>query len=120
MIGAHLRWFAAFGAHVADILHEVGVPYCEGGVMAKNAPWRGSVATWHNRIDHWIMRSNPKDLLSVDIFDLRTVHGDGGLAVAVRAGRFRRRRGPGRFRQASGRGCRRSHESEIVRRHPHQ
>ena len=83
------RWFAAFGAHVADILHEVGVPYCKGGVMAKNAPWRGSVATWRNRIDHWIMRSSPGDLLFVDIFfDLRAVHGDGSLAVAVRQAAF--------------------------------
>ncbi|MFZ2160474.1 MAG: DUF294 nucleotidyltransferase-like domain-containing protein [Bradyrhizobium sp.] len=83
------RWFAALGAHVADILHEVGVPYCKGGVMAKNAAWRGSVATWRNRIDHWIMRSNPGDLLSVDIFfDLRAVHGDGSLAVAVRQAAF--------------------------------
>jgi len=83
------RWFAALGAHVADILHEVGVPYCKGGVMAKNAAWRGSVATWRNRIDHWIMRSNPADLLSVDIFfDLRAVHGDGSLAVAVRQAAF--------------------------------
>ncbi len=32
----------------------------------------------------WIARSNPADLLSVDIFfDLRGVHGDGGLADAV-------------------------------------
>ena len=40
--------------HVADILHEVGVPYCKGGVMAKNPQWRGSVATWrdaHRRLD---------------------------------------------------------------------
>ncbi|QWG19055.1 CBS domain-containing protein [Bradyrhizobium sediminis] len=83
------RWFAALGAHVADILHEVGVPYCKGGVMAKNAAWRGSVATWRNRIDHWIMRSSPGDLLSVDIFfDLRAVHGDGSLAVTVRQAAF--------------------------------
>jgi DNA polymerase-3 subunit epsilon/CBS domain-containing protein len=53
--------------------------------MAKNAPWRGSVTTWQHRIEHWIARSDPKDILSVDIFfDLRAVHGDGGLAVAVR------------------------------------
>jgi DNA polymerase-3 subunit epsilon/CBS domain-containing protein len=83
------RWFAALGTHVADILHEAGVPYCRGGVMAKNAPWRGSVATWRNRIDHWTMRSDPGDLLSVDIFfDLRAVHGEGGLAVAVRQAAF--------------------------------
>ena len=33
-------WFAEFGRHVADILDEVGVPYCKGGVMACNAEWR--------------------------------------------------------------------------------
>ena len=87
--GEEDRWFAALGTHVADILHEVGVPYCKGGVMARNALWRGSVATWRNRIDHWIMRSSPGDLLSVDIFfDLRAVHGDGGLAIAVRQAAF--------------------------------
>ena len=83
--GEEDRWFAALGTLVADILHEAGVPYCKGGVMASNALWRGSVATWRSRIEHWITRSNPADLLSVDIFyDLRAVHGDGGLAVAVR------------------------------------
>jgi CBS domain-containing protein len=75
------RWFEALGTHVADILHEVGVPYCKGGVMAKNAQWRGTVATWRERIGGWILRSKPRDLLSVDIFfDMRGVHGDVGLA----------------------------------------
>ena len=83
--GEEDRWFAALGVHVADILHEAGVPYCKGGVMAKNPLWRGSLATWRDRIEHWITRSAPEDLLSVDIFfDLRAVSGDGGLAVAVR------------------------------------
>ena len=82
--GPEDRWFAALGAHVADILHEVGVPYCAGGVMAKNAPWRGSLATWRARVRHWISRSNPQDLLCVDIFfDLRGVHGDTGLAATL-------------------------------------
>jgi DNA polymerase-3 subunit epsilon/CBS domain-containing protein len=92
------RWFAALGGLVADILHEVGVPYCKGGVMAKNAPWRGSVATWQDRINHWIVRSNPDDLLSVDIFfDLRAVCGDGGLAVAVRQHAFAAAEGQAAF-----------------------
>lgn len=96
--GAEDRWFAALGAHVADILHEVGVPYCKGGVMAKNAPWRGSVATWRQRIDNWILRSNPADLLSVDIFfDLRAVHGDGSLAVVVRQAAFDAAKGQAAF-----------------------
>ena len=75
------RWFARFGGIVADILHEVGVPYCKGGVMAKNPQWRGSLETWRARVADWIARSNPADLLSVDIFfDLVGVHGDLSLA----------------------------------------
>jgi CBS domain-containing protein len=82
--GSADRWFAAFAIHVADILHEVGVPYCRGGVMAKNPQWRGSVATWRERVADWIRRPNPGDLMSVDIFfDLRAVHGDLGLATAL-------------------------------------
>lgn len=82
--GSEDRWFETFGTHVADILNETGVPYCKGGVMAKNAAWRGSVATWRARTRDWVLRSNPADLLSVDIFfDLRGVHGDLALANAV-------------------------------------
>ena len=86
--GPEDRWFAELGADVADILHEVGVPYCNGGVMARNPAWRGSLATWRERVVGWIDRSRPQDLLSVDIFfDMRGVHGDVGLADAVwRAG----------------------------------
>jgi CBS domain-containing protein len=82
--GSADQWFAALAVHVADILHEVGVPYCRGGVMAKNPQWRGSVATWRERVADWIRRSNPSDLMSVDIFfDLRAGHGEVGLATAL-------------------------------------
>lgn len=82
--GPEDRWFAEYGGHVADILHEVGVPYCTGGVMAKNAPWRGSAALWRERLQDWIGRSSPEDLLAVDIFfDFRAVHGDGALAASL-------------------------------------
>ncbi len=82
--GPEDTWFAALGTHVADILDEVGVPYCTGGVMASNAQWRGSVATWHDRIRDWVGRSSPSDLLAVDIFfDMRGVHGDLAMADAL-------------------------------------
>ena len=65
------------------------MPYCTGGVMAKNPQWRGSLATWHARIDHWVRQSRPQDLLSVDIFfDLRAVHGDGRLVNELWRGAF--------------------------------
>lgn len=82
--GPQDRWFAAFGRAVADTLHEIGVPYCPGGVMAGEPAFRGSLATWRGRIHHWIARATPADLLNVDIFyDFRPVHGDGALAEAL-------------------------------------
>src|SRR5712691_7698896 len=38
------RWFERLATRIADILHDVGVPYCKGGVMARNPQWRGSLA----------------------------------------------------------------------------
>ena len=82
--GREDAWFATLGVHIADILHDVGVPYCQGGVMARNSQWRGSAATWRQRVEHWIGTSSAADLLSVDIFfDLRPVHGDQRLCVAL-------------------------------------
>lgn len=96
--GKEDEWFAQLGAHVADILNEVGVPYCNGGVMAKNAQWRGSVATWKERIADWVGRSSPEDLLAVDIFfDLRGVHGDAALATAIWTAAFDAARGKAGF-----------------------
>ena len=75
--GSEDLWFQAFGVKLADILDAAGVPYCKGGVMAMNAGFRGSVETWRQRIDDWIRRSRPEDLLNVDIvYDMRPVHGD--------------------------------------------
>jgi DNA polymerase-3 subunit epsilon/CBS domain-containing protein len=96
--GLEDRWFAELGTHVADILHEVGVPYCAGGIMAKNAQWRGSAAVWRERVAHWIGRSNPEDLLAVDIFfDFRAVHGDGALAAALWRDAYRLAQGESGF-----------------------
>jgi DNA polymerase-3 subunit epsilon/CBS domain-containing protein len=92
------RWFARLGGIIADILHEVGVPYCKGGVMAKNEQWRGSLATWRARTAHWISRSNPADLLSVDIFfDLAGVYGDAALANELWRASFAAARGNAAF-----------------------
>jgi DNA polymerase-3 subunit epsilon/CBS domain-containing protein len=77
-------WFAALGTRVARMLDAVGVPLCKGGVMASNAAFRGSVATWTARSAEWVRRARPQDLLNVDIFfDLRPVHGDAALAGAI-------------------------------------
>jgi CBS domain-containing protein len=82
--GPQDRWFAMLGGKIADLLDASGVPYCKGGVMAKNAEFRGSMALWKSRVADWVRRSRPEDLLNVDIFfDLRPVHGDPALAAEL-------------------------------------
>jgi CBS domain-containing protein len=82
--GPEDRWFAELGAHIADMLDLAGIPYCKGGVMARNPEWRKSVAGWRMTVDGWIRRSRPEDLLRVDIFfDSLPVHGDLSLGEEI-------------------------------------
>jgi CBS domain-containing protein len=82
--GPEDRWFEELAGHVADILDRVGVPYCKGGVMARNAPWRRSLADWKATVAGWVGRQSGEDLLNVDIFfDAVPVHGDEGLGEEV-------------------------------------
>lgn len=75
--GPEDRWFGALGGRIAAILDTAGIPYCRGGVMAKNGEWRGSLDVWRERISGWMRRSRPQDLLNVDIFfDLIPVYGE--------------------------------------------
>jgi DNA polymerase-3 subunit epsilon/CBS domain-containing protein len=92
------RWFAPFTALVNEMLHTAGVPYCAGGIMAKNPAWRGSREVWRQRIGHWMTRTAPEDLLAVDVFfDLKTAHGDPSLADALRHEAFEAAKGNASF-----------------------
>lgn len=83
--GAQDRWFEELGTRFAKILDDAGIRFCKGGVMAKNAPWRHSLAGWKAVIDSWVRKQSPQDLLNVDIFfDGRAVHGDYRLADEIR------------------------------------
>ncbi|RST86447.1 CBS domain-containing protein [Aquibium carbonis] len=82
--GPQDRWFARLGERMAATLDDAGIPLCKGGVMAKNPAFRGSAALWTARVEDWIGRSRPDDLLNVDIFfDFAPVHGDFALAARL-------------------------------------
>ncbi len=79
------RWFERFAIRFTDHLHAAAIPLCKGGVMARNAGWRGSSAEWRRRVDNWVVKARPEDLLNVDIFyDLRPVHGEAQLVENLR------------------------------------
>ncbi len=78
------QWFEALGVEIAAILDAAGVPFCKGGVMARNAQWRMSVGRWKDTIAGWVRRQRPQDLLNVDIFfDGVPVHGTLALGDAI-------------------------------------
>jgi DNA polymerase-3 subunit epsilon/CBS domain-containing protein len=82
--GTEDQWFEALGIEIASILDTAGVPFCKGGVMARNPQWRMSVARWRTTIDGWVRRQRPQDLLNVDIFfDGVPVHGTLALGEAI-------------------------------------
>ena len=79
-------WFARFGEAISGLLDDAGIPKCRGGVMAANVHWRGTPGDWRARIEGWLRRARPEDLLDVDIFfDLAPVAGDATLARALHA-----------------------------------
>jgi DNA polymerase-3 subunit epsilon/CBS domain-containing protein len=83
------RWFRALAEATTGMLHAAGVPFCKGGIMAKNQQWRGSLSAWRQRVTDWVGRSNPQDLLAVDIFfDLKPVYGDASLVEMLRSEAF--------------------------------
>ncbi|HRD77010.1 MAG TPA: DUF294 nucleotidyltransferase-like domain-containing protein, partial [Hyphomicrobiaceae bacterium] len=89
--GSEDRWFAELATVMAEYLDTAGIPFCKGGVMAKSAKWRQSVAGWHATVDTWVRRQKPEDLLNVDIFfDAAVVAGDEGLGDEVIAYAFAR------------------------------
>lgn len=74
-------WFAQFGQYLADMLDAAGLPRCKGDVMVCSRQWRGNITDWNHRVDHWLRRANPDDILSVDIFfDMVAVAGNTELA----------------------------------------
>ncbi|WP_455372985.1 DUF294 nucleotidyltransferase-like domain-containing protein [Limibacillus halophilus] len=74
-------WFAEMGESLATSLDACGVPLCKGGIMVKNKEWRGTRQVWRERVEGWLSKARPEDLLNVDIFfDMAPAAGDGGLA----------------------------------------
>ncbi|HEX5999981.1 MAG TPA: DUF294 nucleotidyltransferase-like domain-containing protein [Hyphomicrobiaceae bacterium] len=82
--GPEDRYFEQLAAYMNETLDAAGVPFCKGGVMAKNRAWRKSVADWEATVDKWMTGERATHLLNVDIFfDAVPVHGIAALADRV-------------------------------------
>lgn len=84
--GENDKVLSLIGKYTAEILNEVGVSFCDGGVMASNTAWRRDLSSWERLIAKWLAETKPDDLLNSDIFfDSFPVHGDLDMANKLRS-----------------------------------
>ena len=78
-------WFVDFAERLTARMDEIGMPYCNGHVMATNPLWRKTQTQWRDQLDIWLRRRSMAALLLADIFfDFVPVAGDEALAATVR------------------------------------
>ena len=64
---------------------EIGIPPCNGGIMANNAVWRMPLSGWKKMLDSWVATPTPEHILKVGmVADLRALSGDPQLEDALR------------------------------------
>lgn len=75
------EFFACFGETLTTNLLAIGYPLCEGGVMANNPAWRGSLRDWTQRIQEWVNNPEPMKIRYSSIFfDFVPLFGETELA----------------------------------------
>lgn len=78
-------WFAELGKRVNQMLNDAGIPYCDGGVMAREPKWRKSLEDWKDEIHSWVYSVENQTVMYCDIFfDFQPVWGDRALAEELR------------------------------------
>ena len=78
-------WFNELAGRLTTALDDIGLPLCNGGVMATNPTWRKTISQWRQQMDYWIAKQNPGTLRLADIFfDFKPVFGDASLADVLR------------------------------------
>jgi CBS domain-containing protein len=74
-----------FARAVNAALDACGFPLCKGNIMAGNPEWCLSLEEWRRLFSGWVANTDPQAVLgAVIFFDLRQLHGDAGIAEALR------------------------------------
>lgn len=78
-------WFAELGKRVNQTLNDAGIPFCDGGVMAREPKWRKNLEEWKDEVHHWVYAVENQTVMYCDIFfDFQPVWGDRALAEELR------------------------------------
>ncbi len=82
---AEIQQLIAFSEELIRSVIEIGIPPCNGGIMANNAVWRMPLSGWKKMLDSWVATPTPEHILKVGmVADLRALSGDPQLEDALR------------------------------------
>jgi len=88
-VALHRGRLLAFAHSVNDAFAALGVPLCEGGVMAGNLDYCLTLDEWKERFLGWLTAPTPQALLGANIvFDFRPLFGHAALAGELRSWLF--------------------------------
>jgi len=78
-------WFIELGGRMTRDLNAVGLPLCNGFVMATNPLWRKTISQWKEQVRLWSHKRGVTALRLCDIFfDFRPVWGNPAMANELR------------------------------------
>lgn len=70
-------YFKQLGNELADGLHLVGYPYCQGKIMSSNPLWRKSIDEWKQQLHLWLKDGGWDSIRQLQIFfDARPLYGE--------------------------------------------
>jgi len=83
---AEHAYFLMLGDFVCRNLEKMGIPFCNGGIMAMSEKWCVPLETWKVYFLQWISDPEPQKLLEMHMFfDLRTCAGEPGIVEELRS-----------------------------------
>ncbi len=79
------RFYVELAERMTRDLDAIGIPFCEGNVMATNPAWRKTLPQWCRQVSGWVERRSVSATLMADIFfDFQLIHGEAALADDLR------------------------------------
>lgn len=70
------EYFRELSSRFCAVLNQAGFPYCPGGIMAVNPPWRMTLNAWKKSIRQWVQRSEFKDIMYLNVLaDMEFISG---------------------------------------------
>jgi len=81
--GFEARWFAAYAAHLDDVLRAAGLATADGAA-AVLALWRRSLADWRTELGCWAAQPEERADAAAALCDFTYVYGDDALAGELR------------------------------------